>query len=330
MSETTIKWAFPAELQPRRATLQFNLDAALDAMVELRAEIPEQAYTAGILGTERRGYGAVVRADGLVLTIGYLITEAQTIWLTNQRGQSVPGHALAVDFASGLGLVLPLMPLATTPLTRGRAADVSVGEPLYMLGHGGLDHALATRLTARQEFAGYWEYLLDEALFTAPAHPQWGGAALLDSAGRLIGVGSLLLQQQAAGQVGDGEAHANMSVPVDLLEPIFDDLVSRGRADRPVRAWLGLFVERGDAELTVTAVASNGPAQRAGLAPGDAIEAIDGQPVQELAGLFRRVWSCGPAGTEIAVAYRRDGAKRLARVKSIDRDSILFRPRGRN
>ena len=193
-------WAFPAEMRPRPEDWRFDLDHALDAVVLVRSEIPEDAYSASTLGTERAGYGAVIREDGLVLTIGYLINEASQIWLTTNRGGIVGGYPLGYDQATGFGLIQPLGKLGVPHLERGLAADVKVGDSAFVIGHGGRAHSLKTRVIAKHEFAGYWEYLLDEAIFTAPAHPQWGGAALLDTQGNLIGTGSLLVQQEANGE----------------------------------------------------------------------------------------------------------------------------------
>ena len=176
-------WAFPDSLQPSPDETRFDLAAALDAVVLLRAEIPEDAFTAQILGTERAGNGIVIRDDGLVLTIGYLITEAESIWLTTNRGTVVQGHVLGYDQATGFGLVLPLGKLGVQPLARGSAAAANTGAPVIVIGQGGRAHSLKAKIVAKREFAGYWEYVLDEALFTAPAHPQWGGAALLGEDG---------------------------------------------------------------------------------------------------------------------------------------------------
>jgi len=266
MSEITI-WAFPPDLQPSPDEVAFDLKRALDAVVSVRAEIPDEAFTASILGTERTGNGVVIREDGLVLTIGYLITEAQTIWLTNNAGAAVEGHPMAYDQASGFGLVLPLRPLAAPALPRGRSASVQVGQTVYVIGHGGRAHALKARLVSRREFAGYWEYVLDEALFTAPAHPQWGGAALLDDQGRLIGIGSLLVQES----IEDEEVQGNMFVPVDLLEPIMEDLLRQGRASGPPRPWLGMYTAEMGQHLVVNALADGGPADAAGVRIGDVI-----------------------------------------------------------
>src|SRR5512139_168019 len=254
-------WAFPPEMQPNPEQARFDLAAALDSIVLLRAEVPEDACTAGILGTERIGNGVVIRDDGLVLTIGYLITEATTIWLNTNRGTAVAGHALAYDQPTGFGLVQPLGKLGVPALARGSAASCSVGDEVVFAGHGGRKHALKAKVIAKREFAGYWEYVLDEALFTAPAHPHWSGAALIDAQGRLLGSGSLMVQEEMGGNTVQG----NMIVPVDLLEPILDDLWKFGRAKRPPRPWLGLYATEVKGHVVVSGLAGGGPAERSGV-----------------------------------------------------------------
>jgi S1-C subfamily serine protease len=184
-------WAFPHDLQPKSDEVAFDLGRALDAVVALRVEIPDDAFTASILGTERTGNGVVIDDTGLVLTIGYLITEATSIWITTHSGNVLPGHALAFDQVTGLGLVLPLGKLDLRPVPRADLESAELDDDVYVIGHGGRGHALRARVFARREFAGYWEYVLDQALFTAPAHPQWGGTALLDASGKLMAIGSL-------------------------------------------------------------------------------------------------------------------------------------------
>jgi S1-C subfamily serine protease len=319
----------PPEVRPDPDRLEFDLDQALSAMVWLSVVVPDEAYTAPLLGTERVGNGCIIGDDGLVLTIGYLLTEAQTIWITDHRGRTVPGHALGVDFASGLGLVLPAMPLDVPALARGSSANATVGDELLVLGHGGIGHALAARLDERKTFAGYWEYVLDDALYTSPAHPHWSGAAVVDMQGRLIGVGSLLVQEPAPGGPKQMQ-QMNMSVPVDLLEPVLDDLRRHGRPDRPPRPWLGFFVQEHEGRLIVGGLAMRGPAARAGIEAADEVVAVAGQRVKSLTELFRSIWAKGAAGTSIALTVRREGELRGVRVESIDRDSILWRPRGLN
>ena len=222
------EWKVPASVQPKPEDYAYDLDAALSAVVGVRAIIPGDAFTAETLGTERAGNGVLIRADGLVLTIGYLVTEAETIWLTLIDGRAVPGTVLAYDQATGFGLIQALARLDLPALPIGQSSAVSVGERVVVGGAGGRQKSVAARIVAKQEFAGYWEYVVDEAIFTAPSHPNWGGTALIGPRGELIGIGSLQLQEgREQGPPGD----INMIVPIDLLKPIFDDLLTLGPAE---------------------------------------------------------------------------------------------------
>ncbi len=315
------EWAFPQEMQPRAGEFRFDLGAALDAVVLVRAEIPEDAFTAQILGTERLGNGVVIR-DGLVLTIGYLITEATAVWLSTNRGSAVAGFPLAYDQASGFGLVQPLGPLDAPALPRGSSASCRVGDEVVVAGHGGAGHALKARIFAKREFAGYWEYVLDEALFTAPAHPNWGGAALVDDGGKLLGIGSLLVQEELGGK----QVQGNMMVPIDLLGPILEDLLRLGRANRPSRPWLGMYATEAEGQLVVAGLAQGGPADKAGLRVGDVLLEVAGARPKGLADLFRRIWSLGAAGVEVPCSVRREGDTLRLAVRSADRNDFLKKP----
>jgi S1-C subfamily serine protease len=316
------QWTFPESLQPKADETQFDLARALDAMVLVRAEVPADGYTAATLGTERGGYGAVIREDGLVLTIGYLINEASQIWLTSNRGTVVAGYRLAYDQTTGFGLIQPLGKLNASHLPRGLASDVKVGDSAFVIGHGGLAHALKTQVIAKQEFAGSWEYLLDEAIFTAPAHPQWGGAALLDAQGHLIGIGSLLVQREL-----DGEAiHANMFVPIDLLNPILDAMLQTSRSPHPPHPWLGMSAQDPEGKLIVGRLSPGGPAQRAGVQVGDMVLKVGALRVTELAEFFRAVWRLGAAGVEVPLTLARGGDVLNITVKSADRSDFLKKP----
>jgi S1-C subfamily serine protease len=321
MADNT-NWSFPTPLQPDAAEVDFDLATALKAVVRLSSRIPDDAFTAGVLGTEREGNGVVIRADGLIVTIGYLITEAEAIWITAHDGRVVPGHPLAFDFATGLGLVLPLGPLGLPAMPMGTSTDVDVDDDVFVIGNGGRAHALKAQVFARREFAGYWEYLLDVALFTQPPHPEWSGAALLDSSGRLIGIGSLFIQEADDDEVRKG----NMFVPIDVLTPILDDLVATGRSKRPARPWLGMYASEDNHRLVVGGLAQGGPAERAGIRQGDAIIAVGGQGVGSLAELFRTMWDLGPSGTEIPLTLARDGATVPVKVRSGDRRDYLKKP----
>ena len=321
MAELT-RWAFPPDLQPTQGEVAFDLKAALDSIVGLRAEVPDDAFTASILGTDRTGNGVVIRDDGLVLTIGYLITEAATVWLTKHDGSVVEGHPLAYDFATGFGLVLPLSRLDVPVAVRGSVATVAEDDDVYVVSHGGRSHALKATVFGKREFAGFWEYLLETALFTTPPHPEWSGAALLDEDGRLVGIGSLLLQEKAGEETVDG----NMFVPIDLIEPILDDLVRTGRSAEPPRPWLGMYTADRDGRLVVNGLASGGPAERAGVHAGDLVVAVGAERVGSLADLFRGIWRQGPAGTEIPLTLARGGAPVYVRVVSGDRNDFLRKP----
>lgn len=289
-------------------------------MVAVRSSIPEDAFTATTLGTRREGSGVVIREDGLVLTIGYLITEAEEVWLTRNDGRIVPAHALAYDQETGFGLVQALGSLGVPAISLGQASRAEVGDPVVIA--DGIGQFVEANIVAKQEFAGYWEYLLDEAIFIAPAHPSWGGAALVGEDGRLLGVGSLRLQMSQNGEVAD----INMVVPIDLLPPILDDLLTRGRVNRPPRPWLGAFSAESNGEVVVMSVAEGSPAAEAGLRQGDVISEIRDREVDGLADFYRKVWGSGPAGAEIPLRVLRNGREAWLRVKSADRNSFLRRP----
>ena len=229
-------WEMPPALQPKPEDYDFDLEEALTALVGLRALVPGDAFTAETLGTERSGNGVLIR-DGVVLTIGYLITEAETIWLHLADGRAVPGHVLAYDQETGFGLVQVLARLDLPVLPFGRSNTAKVGDAVVVAGAGGRRHSVVARIAAKQEFAGNWEYVLDEAIFTAPAHPFWGGAAMIGRGGELLGIGSLQVQQMR--EIGAPEP-LNMIVPIDILKPILDDLLTLGRPNHPPRPWLGL------------------------------------------------------------------------------------------
>jgi S1-C subfamily serine protease len=265
----------------------------------------------------------VINADGVVLTIGYLITEAETVWLTSFDGRAVPAHVIAYDQVTGFGVVQALGHLDLPPLPLGDSKTAKVGDRVVLAGAGGRSRSVAARIVAKQEFAGYWEYLLDEAILTAPAHPNWGGTALIGETGVLLGIGSLHLQQ--AGM--RGPIDLNMVVPIDLLKPILDDLLRLGRPDRPERPWLGFYVTEVDDEIAIAGLASGGPSDRAGLRTGDRILAVAGTKVNDLASLFRSIWALGEAGVDAPFLVNREGDTFEVRVTSAARNRFLRSPR---
>jgi S1-C subfamily serine protease len=322
---TVSDWKVPPENQPKTSDYGYDLATAVASVVGVRADIPDDAFTAQTLGTERAGNGVLIRDSGLVLTIGYLITEAESIWLTPLTGPAVPGHALAYDQETGFGLIQALSRLNARPLPIGNSGRTSIGERVVVAGAGGLHRSVAARIVAKQEFAGYWEYVLDEAIFTSPAHPNWGGTAVIGPAGELVGIGSLQLEQGR--EKDEGEGHLNMIVPIDLLKPILDDLLRHGRPNRPARPWLGFYAAEIEDRIVVIGVADRGPAQKAGLQAGDVVQAVAGHEPTTLASLFHRIWSLGNAGVEVPLRIHRDGRSFEQKIISSERSRFFKVPR---
>lgn len=296
-----------------------EIERALRSIVSVQSTIPEDAFTAGVLGTERSGSGVVIGEDGLVLTIGYLVTEADNVWLTTSYGRAVAGHVLAYDQETGFGLVQALGRLDLPPLELGDSKAAKVGDPVALAGQ---TQFVRAEIVSKQEFAGYWEYLLDEAIFTAPAHPAWGGAGLIGADGKLLGIGSLLLQMVR----GDETQDINMVVPVHLLMPILDELLRQGRTSRPPRPWLGVYSAESNGKVIAINVDPLGPAAAAGLRQGDIVADVRHLEVEGLADFYRKIWATGPAGQEIPLRIIRDDRDMWLRVKSADRDSFLKKP----
>jgi S1-C subfamily serine protease len=317
-----VEWKVPQAVQPRAEDYSYDLERTLSSVVGLHSIIPPDAFTADTLGVERAGNGVLID-EGLVLTVGYLITEAETVWLHFGDGHVIQGHALGLDQETGFGLVQALGKIDLPALEIGFSKSADVGERVVVGGAGGRTRSLAGRIAARQEFAGYWEYVLDEAIFTYPAHPNWGGTALISGAGKLIGIGSLQLERARGGK----NEHLNMVVPIDLLNPILDDLRKFGRVNRPVRPWLGLYSTEIEDKVVVVGIAPKGPAARAEIKTGDVVVAVNGDRISTLAGMYRKVWILGQAGVEVPLTLYRDGVTFDVRVNSSDRAKFLKGPR---
>jgi S1-C subfamily serine protease len=314
----------PPSAQPQAADYSYDLDRALGAVVGLHSLVPANAFTAEILGTERAGNGVLID-KGLVLTVGYLVTEAETVWIHGNDGSTVEGHVLGFDFETGFGLVQALGPLNLPPLSLGSSRDATVGSRVVTGGAGGRAHSLAGNVVAREPFAGYWEYALDEAIFVAPAHPNWGGSALISERGALIGIGSLQLEGATEGS--NKPRPVNMMVPTDLLKPILPDLTAYGRVNKPARPWLGLYATEIDDSVAVAGVASKGPAANAELKVGDVVLAVKGEPVTTLFALYSKLWALGTAGVDVPLTLRSRGVTFDVTLKSVDRAKMMRAPK---
>ncbi len=299
-----------------------DLESLSRSVMKLRADVPENAFTAGVLGSQRIGNGVVINNDGLVLTIGYLVTEATDVWLSDGEGREVAAHPLAYDQVTGFGLVLPLQGLGLPPVTFGSSAALDSGSEVHVLSAREFAAPHSAQVLARREFAGAWEYLLDDAIFAAPAHPHWSGAALIDSKGCLAGLGSLLVREVIAGE----EVNANMFVPIDLLKPILESLRTQGHADRLPRPWLGIYAVELTGRVYVTGVVDGGPAQTADIREGDVISEVADHEINSLPDFYRRMWALGPAGSAVQLTTIRAGNRLHPQVRSVDRGAMLKRP----
>ena len=294
-------------------------DILADAVVRLNAIIPTEARTASSLGTERGGNGIVIDRQGLILTIGYLILEASRIEITTSSGKKVAARYVGYDHASGFGLLRAVPPFDVTPLELGESAAVRVGDGLRIVTAGEVAQG-RVRVVSRDAFVGYWEYLLEDSLYVAPAHPDYGGAALVDAEGRLVGVGSILTRLQVE---SIGRVPCNMFVPIDLLKPILSDLIASGTSRRPPQPWLGLHGEDIQGRVFILRVSENGPAATVGLKSGDIILSVKDKPVIDLADFYRQVWALGAAGTPIPLRVLQGDRIKDIIVQSMDRRQYL-------
>jgi S1-C subfamily serine protease len=315
--------AAPAPATPDAAAYQYLVDAA-SAVVAVRVKALANARSAQTLGTERSGSGVLFAPQGLVLTIGYLILEAEEVEVTTSKGRTVPATVAAYDHATGFGLLRPLGPLDVKPIALGASASVDPLDRLLVVAAGGDESLSVTTVVSKRQFAGYWEYLIDNAIFTSPPRTDFGGAALIDRDGRLVGIGSLfVMDAMTPGERLPG----NMFVPIDLLKPVLDEMIATGRQRGGVRPWLGVSSLEEDGRLKVLRVSADSPAERAGIAPGDIILGVAGEKVEKLPDFYRRLWSAGAPGVEITLRVLNGTEVRDVKVHSIDRfDNLRRKP----
>lgn len=299
-------------LQPIPEDMDFDLEAALRAIYLIRTRIPEDGFTVQSLGSERAGHAVLIDERGLLLTIGYLVVEAESVWLVDVDGAAVAGHVIGADTETGLGLVQMLGRPKNAPLPIGTAKDLKPGDRAIMAGYGGCSQSVDVEIAGRREFAGYWEYLLDQAIFTTPPHPFWGGAALIGCDGTLKGIGSLFVQESGGDGGDDQQREGNMVVPIDVFNDIKDDLMNHGQRMTPPRPWLGIFSAESAGKVVVAGLWSGGPADNAGLEAGDLILEVSGTPVTCMSQMYKTIWATGSAGVAVPMTVFRD--KRIIEI----------------
>lgn len=302
------------------AAAESDIPQAQSAIVQIRAVIPSDARTAGVLGEHRVGNGVVIDAKGHILTIGYLILEAESIEVIRSDGRPVVATYVGYDHATGFGVVKAERLDGLVPVEVGSSSELSVGDPILLVGHGGAAAIRPASVIARGDFTGYWEYLLEEAFYVSPPHPEFAGAAMLDADGRLMGIGSIYTQVVMPQY---GAVPCNMFVPIDLLKPILDDLIAEGRTTSPPRPWLGVNAQESYGRVVISRVYGEGPAQEAGLQEHDIILNVNGDPVNGLADFYRKVWALGKAGVQVPLTLLQGNHIKEIKVRSSDRYHYL-------
>jgi S1-C subfamily serine protease len=293
----------------------------LKAVVKFRAQVPEGARTAGVLGTEREGNGILFDRRGYILTTGYLIIESESIEVTGPDGKKAKAVFAGYDHVTGFGVLRTENPLEIDPIELGDSAALKEGSPVIVAGYGGAEAAIGARVVSRREFVGYWEYLLDEAVYTAPAYPGFAGAALIGPDGKLLGVGSLFTRLALPGL---GVLPCNVFIPIDLLKPILDDLIATGKPNRPAKPWMGISAEETHGRVFLTRITEGGPAEEAGLKPDDLVLMVNGQPIDGLADFYRKVWATGHAGVEVKISILKGTAPQDVLLRTGDRNKFLM------
>lgn len=302
--------------QQAQAQLEKEAEDMLAAVVRVRMKAIADARSNASLGQTREGTGVVIDDRGHIVTIGYIVIEADSIEITTQDNKTVPAILVGYDHASGFGLLRPTLPLGLKPMPMGQADDLSVREPVMILPAGGREVASLAYVVAKRKFSASWEYLLESAIFTSPPTYQWAGAALVSREGKLVGIGSLLVRESVE---GGSQVPGNMFVPIDLLKPILGDLVAKGRRREPARPWLGLATEEVQGHLFVTRVSPDGPADKAGIRTGDIVLGVGADTVKNHEEFYRKVWGMGAAGIEVPLKLLQGADMRELGIRSIDR-----------
>ena len=293
------------------------------SIFKVKTRAVPNARSSATLGQEREGTAVVIADDGLLVTIGYLIVEADEVSLVDQHGKTIPARVVAYDHATGLGLVRAVTPLKAPAIPLGESGKLATKDPVMIVNHAGVDDVTVAYVVSTRPFTGNWEYLLEQAIFTSPPTMNWSGAALVSRDFKLVGVGSLIVREASAGETA---LPGNMFVPIDTLKPILPDLIRTGRRAGPARPWLGVAADEVQGRLMVSRVSPEGPGDQAGIKAGDIILGVGGDGVRTQAEFYRKVWGRGAAGTDIPLRVLQGVDVKELDVHSMDRVEY-FRPK---
>jgi len=300
-----------------------NAEKLFRAVVTVRTQAVPGARSATTLGSAREGTGILIGRDGLIVTIGYLIVEADQVSIVDYRGRSLPAQVVGYDHASGFGLLKAIVPIDADPIALGSSTSLAERDPVLIASHAGIDDVAFAWIVSKRAFTGNWEYMLDEALWTSPPTLNWSGAGLIDRDGKLVGIGSLIVRDATGDET---KLPGNLFVPIDALKTILTDLVAEGHRRGPPRPWLGVAADEVQGRLVVSRVSAGGPADEAGVQVGDIILAVNGESVRSQGEFYRKVWSGRSAGADVPLKLLQGADVKELSVRSIDRVQY-FRPR---
>ena len=294
-----------------------------ESIVRIYSIVPPDARTANSLGTERRGSGVIID-DKHILTIGYIVVEADTINIGLPGGKTVPGELVGYDHTSGFGILRTINSTKLNPLKLGDSDEIKVDELLFVMPYPDQGQASAANAVSRRSFAGWWEYYLDKPIYTFPMNYSWAGTPLINQQGEILGIGSLFVSESLSPGVS---SPGNLFVPINDLKPILKDLIDNGRRTKNIKPYMGLSSEDSTGKVSVTRVNENGPAAKAGIMPNDVILSVNGKDVRNMTEFYKTVWGLGGPGTVLKLDIDRNEQRLSFELTTMDRNDFFVKPK---
>ncbi len=274
------------------------IHSALPSSVDLRVEIPERHPSSRTLGSERMGSGTLVDPQGYIITVNYVVMGARTITVTLMGEKQYAGELIAQDFESGLALIK--IPAQDLPYLRPAPGDeVQTGQATFIVASTGNTGRRVSGgyVTSLEAYDAQWEFLLEKSIRTTAFNPGFGGGALVDFQGRLMGVVAFNLNEMAK---------FSLAIPIEYYFQYEQELKQHGMVrSRPQRSWLGFYPQLFAGHLVVASVVQGGPAEQNGMKEGDIILRVEDQKIQSRTELYREIWKKQP-GEKISFRLLRD------------------------
>jgi len=308
--------------EKKKIETQEHFEKIYESIVRITSTVPDEARTAASLGTSRRGTGVVID-NKHILTIGYIVAEADKIEIGLPGGKEVPGDLVAYDHSSGFGILKTILPTKLNPLKLGDSDNISEEDLLFVMPYPDQGQGSGAKAVSRRSFAGWWEYYLEKPIYTYPMNQSWAGTPLLNEFGEVVGIGSLYVQESVPGIQSPG----NLFVPINILKPILSDLLKNGRRTKQINPYMGINSEESNGKVYITRVSENGPAARAGILSKDIILSVNGIKVNSIKDFYLTAWSLGGPGTLIKLEVERDQKKISFDIKTVDRMDYFVKPK---